>query len=159
MHMLNKHTKTEGSEDSNDVVTAIKDNTIPTTSQPTQPTLNLPSTYSPINPTNTPTIPTNTSTTPTINLTTNPNSHEKTTTICHHFKRGACNYGDQCWKKQEPPVPICHHFQRGVCSYGALCWKRHEPPDHSQLTCPKCDVVFKNWDHLKHHMQNEHELD
>ena len=83
MHMLKKHSKIEISEDSNEVNTATKDTTTPTP-------------HPPINPTNTPTPLT-------INPTKNPTTFEETAPICHHFQRGACNYGECCWKKTCTP--------------------------------------------------------
>ena len=87
MHMLNKHSKIEGSEDFPEVTMAKTDATTPIPDPTTNPTIN-----------------------PTIN----PTTIEETAPICHHFQRGACNFGECCWKRHEPPdrshLPVsCHN--------------------------------------------------
>lgn len=128
MHMLKTHSSIESSEDSNDVTTAIKDDTSPTT-------------YSPINPTSNPT-------TPTTNLTINPNPN---------LNLNINPKPNPNPNNHEQTAPICHHFQRGACNYGEHCWKRHEPPDPSHLTCPKCDLTCKNRGQLNYHILFEHD--
>lgn len=68
--------------------------------------------------------------------------------ICEHFLRGVCAYGDACWKvhvkpevspprtkavkkdkssdkKSESDALICEHYQKGTCAYGEACFKKH----------------------------------
>ena len=44
-------------------------------------------------------------------------------TICTHFSRGKCKFGDRCFKEHK--IIICTHFNEGNCWYGNKCWKAH----------------------------------
>ena len=87
------------------------------------------------------------------------------TIICKHFQRGACTYGDACYKTHEMSsakideiiqlkkvnnsdaidiVPVCEHFQRGACSYGETCYKKHvKTPLFKAPYAPKRDEIVE----------------
>ena len=131
MHMLKKHGKTKSNEDSNEVTMSIKDNTTPTL-------------HHPISPTTTPT-------TPTINPTLNHTTNEQIAPICYHFQRGACSYGENCWKRHEPPInptntPTTNHTAPQLA-----------PPNPSHFTCTKCNLRCKNSRQLNDHIYVVHD--
>ena len=123
MHLLKKHGKTKSNEDSNEVTMSIKDNTTPTLHPPT------------------------TFTTPTINPTLNHTTNKQIAPICYHFQRGACSYGENCWKRHEPPInptntPTTNHTAPQLA-----------PPDPNHLTCTKCNLRCYNSRQLNDHIQ------